>query len=35
VKKGDNVKGGSTILAHIPDLIAERALEELEVETLV
>ena len=35
VKKGDNVKGGSTVLAHLPDLVAEPMLAELEVETLV
>jgi phosphatidylserine decarboxylase len=35
VKKGDIVKGGSTILAHIPDFVAEPMLAELEVETLV
>ena len=35
VKKGDIVKGGSTILAHIPGLIAEPVLAELEVESLV
>jgi phosphatidylserine decarboxylase len=35
VKKGDIVKGGSTILAHIPDLPAEPMLAELEVESLV
>jgi len=34
VKKGDTVKGGSTVLAHIPD-IEEPMLAELEVETLV
>jgi phosphatidylserine decarboxylase len=35
VKIGDTVKGGSTVLAHIPDLVAEPMLAELEVETLV
>ena len=35
VKIGDIVKGGSTVLAHIPDLVAEPMLAELEVETLV
>ena len=35
VKKGDTVKGGATILAHIPDFVAEPMLAELEVETLV
>jgi phosphatidylserine decarboxylase len=35
VKKGDTVKGGSTVLAHIPDLVEEPMLAELEVETLV
>jgi len=35
VKKGDIVKGGSTVLAHIPDLVAEPMLAELEVESLV
>ncbi|HTZ88865.1 MAG TPA: phosphatidylserine decarboxylase family protein [Alloacidobacterium sp.] len=35
VKKGNSVKGGSTVLAHIPDLIVEPMLAELEVETLV
>ncbi len=35
VKIGDTVKGGSTVLAHIPDLMAEPMLAELEVETLV
>lgn len=35
VKKGDRVKGGATILAHIPDFAGEPMLAELEVETLV
>jgi phosphatidylserine decarboxylase len=35
VRKGDTVRGGSTILAHIPDLPAEPMLAELEVESLV
>jgi phosphatidylserine decarboxylase len=35
VKKGDIVKGGSTILAHIPDIVVESMLAELEVESLV
>ncbi len=35
VKKGDIVKGGSTVLAQIPNLVAEPLLTELEVETLV
>lgn len=35
VKIGDNVKGGSTVLARIPDMVAEPMLAELEVETLV
>jgi len=35
VKKGNSVKGGSTVLAHIPDLSVEPMLAELEVETLV
>jgi phosphatidylserine decarboxylase len=35
VKKGDIVKGGSTVLAHIPDLVIEPMLAELEVESLV
>lgn len=35
VKKGDIVKGGSTVLAQIPDLGAEPLLAELEVESLV
>jgi phosphatidylserine decarboxylase len=35
VKKGDIVKGGSTVLARIPDLGAEPLLAELEVESLV
>jgi phosphatidylserine decarboxylase len=35
VKKGDNVKGGSTVLAYIPDFVAEPVLAELAVESLV
>jgi phosphatidylserine decarboxylase len=35
VKKGDIVKGGSSILAHIPNVTVDQALAELEVETLV
>jgi phosphatidylserine decarboxylase len=35
VKQGDRVKGGATVLAKMPDLIAEPMLAELEVETLV
>jgi phosphatidylserine decarboxylase len=35
VKEGDIVKGGSTVLAHIPDIVVEPMLAELEVETLV
>jgi len=35
VKKGDHVKGGATVLAHIPDLTREPMLAELEVESLV
>jgi len=35
VKKGDNVKGGSTVLAYIPDFVAEPILAELAVESLV
>lgn len=35
VKKGDVVKGGATVLAHIPGLMAEPVLAELEVESLV
>ena len=35
VKKGDIVKGGSSILAHIPDVTVEPVLAELEVESLV
>nr|WP_158749655.1 phosphatidylserine decarboxylase family protein [Acidobacterium sp. S8] len=34
VKKGDIVKGGATILAHIPQITAETAFTELEVESL-
>jgi phosphatidylserine decarboxylase len=35
VKEGDHVKGGATVLAHIPDFVAEPMLAELEVESLV
>jgi phosphatidylserine decarboxylase len=35
VKIGDHVKGGATVLAHIPDFVAEPMLAELEVESLV
>ena len=35
VKKGDHVKGGATVLAHIPDFAGEPMLAELEVESLV
>lgn len=35
VKIGDHVKGGATVLAHIPDLVAEPMLAELEVGSLV
>ena len=35
VKIGDHVKGGATVLAHIPDVVAEPMLAELEVESLV
>lgn len=35
VKIGDHVKGGATVLAHIPDLVAAPMLAELEVESLV
>jgi phosphatidylserine decarboxylase len=35
VKPGAIVKGGKTVLAHIPDSIGEPMLAELEVETLV
>jgi phosphatidylserine decarboxylase len=35
VKVGDIVKGGATVLAHIPDFTGEPMLAELEVETLV
>jgi phosphatidylserine decarboxylase len=35
VKIGDSVKGGSTVLAHIADLVEEPMLAELEAETLV
>jgi phosphatidylserine decarboxylase len=35
VKKGDNVKGGSSILASIPDRSPHAAQDELLVETLV
>ena len=34
VKIGDHVKGGATVLAHIPDFVAEPMLAELEVESL-
>jgi len=34
VKQGDIVKGGATVLAHIPDFVGEPMLAELEVETL-
>jgi phosphatidylserine decarboxylase len=35
VKMGDHVKGGATVLAHIPDFAGEPMLAELEVESLV
>ena len=35
VKIGDHVKGGATVLAHIPDFVKEPMLAELEVESLV
>lgn len=35
VKKGDHVKGGSSILANIPDAVPMQAQDELLVETLV
>jgi phosphatidylserine decarboxylase len=35
VKIGDHVQGGATVLAHIPDFVAEPMLAELEVESLV
>ena len=35
VKIGDHVKGGATVLAHIPDFVVEPMLAELEVESLV
>jgi phosphatidylserine decarboxylase len=35
VKIGDHVKGGATVLAHIPDFAGEPMLAELEVESLV
>jgi phosphatidylserine decarboxylase len=35
VKIGDHVKGGATVLAHIPDFVAEPMLAKLEVESLV
>lgn len=35
VKIGDHVKGGATVVAHIPDFVAEPMLAELEVESLV
>ena len=35
VKIGDHVKGGATVLAHVPDFVAEPMLAELEVESLV
>jgi phosphatidylserine decarboxylase len=35
VKIGDHVKGGATVLAHIPNFAGESMLAELEVESLV
>ena len=35
VKIGDNVKGGASVLAHMPDFAAAPTLAELEVESLV